>query len=142
MKVVVDASVVLKWLLVDRPAEPDTDRATALMRSVVERRVEIVQPAHWLLEVGAVLARLAPDTAAGDLDKLYAMALPVRDEPSVLRGACELAIELGQHLFDTLYHAVALETEDAILVTADARYLRVARPLGRICTLAEWQLAG
>ena len=30
-------------------------------------------------------------------------------------------MELKQHLFDTFYHALALETPDAILVTADDR---------------------
>ena len=111
------------------------------MRAVLVGKVEIVQPVHWLLEVGAVLARLSPATAADDLELLYALELPVRDEPGVLRGACQLSIELGQHLFDTLYHAVALETEDAVLVTADQRYLRAARRRGRVCALADWTMA-
>jgi predicted nucleic acid-binding protein len=48
-----------------------------------------------------------------------------------------LAIDLHHHLFDTLYHAVALETE-SVLVTADGRYLAKARDLGQIMHLAEW----
>ena len=68
------------------------------------------------------------------------MALPVSDEAVVLRRACELAIESRQHLFDTLYHAVALEADGAMLVTADARYLLAARRLGRVCALPEWSL--
>jgi hypothetical protein len=41
-------------------------------------------------------------------------------------------MELKQHLFDTYYHAVALEAEDATLITVDERYLRalVAPPMG------------
>lgn len=141
MTVVIDASVVLKWLLADPATESDTERATALMHAVVGGKLDIVQPAHWLCEVGAVLARTAPSTAAGDLERLHAMEFPVRHETGVLRCACELSINLGQHLFDTLYHAVALETDDATLVTADRRYLRAARSRGRICALAEWKLA-
>ena len=35
-----------------------------------------------------------------------------------------MALRLGQHLFDTLYHAVALHTPGATLVTADKRYFK------------------
>jgi predicted nucleic acid-binding protein len=56
----------------------------------------------------------------------------------VLKRGVELAIELKQHLFDTYYHAVALETADAMLITADERYLRAARTKGRITYLMDW----
>jgi predicted nucleic acid-binding protein len=46
--------------------------------------------------------------------------------PGVYLSACELARSLGQHVFDTLYHAVALETPSAMLVTADERYYHKA----------------
>jgi predicted nucleic acid-binding protein len=51
----------------------------------------------------------------------------------------ELAIELKQHLFDTFYHAVALETPNTTLITADERYLRAARSKGQIIDLMDWQ---
>jgi predicted nucleic acid-binding protein len=139
VKVVVDASVVLKWLMEDATSEPDSERAIALMQAVVLGAVGIVQPVHWLLEVGAVLARRSPATAAADLERLYAMEWPVCDDSGVLRTACNLSIALGQHLFDTLYHAVALDTPEAVLVTADQRYLRAAQRHGRICALREWR---
>lgn len=50
-------------------------------------------------------------------------------------GACD------QHLFDTLYHAVALETEGAVLVTADERYYSKARRVGGVRLLREWEKA-
>jgi hypothetical protein len=50
-----------------------------------------------------------------------------------------LSVELKQHLFDTYYHAVALETPDAILITSDTRYLRAARGKGRIVDLMDWE---
>src|SRR5882757_6467306 len=59
---------------------------------------------------------------------LTALELPTTDELQVLRRGVELAMELKQHLFDTYYHGVALETSDCILITADERYLRAARP--------------
>jgi predicted nucleic acid-binding protein len=69
---------------------------------------------------------------------LCALELPIVDDPLVLRRGVELATELKQHLFDTYYHAVALETPDTVLVTADERYLRAAREKGRIIRLADW----
>jgi hypothetical protein len=56
----------------------------------------------------------------------------------VLRRGVELAIELKQHLFDTYYHAVALETPDTMLITADERYLRAASAKGRVVYLMDW----
>jgi hypothetical protein len=41
-------------------------------------------------------------------------------------------------LFDTLYHAVALENEDALLVTADDRYHMKAERYGMIAALSDW----
>jgi hypothetical protein len=52
-----------------------------------------------------------------------------------------LAIETGQHVFDTLYHAVALERDDATLITADDRYRRKAENQGRIAALRDWASA-
>jgi predicted nucleic acid-binding protein len=138
---VLDASVFIKWLLQDRERETDTDLATAVVEAVVTGRIAAIQPVHWLAEVGGVLARLSPKTAEDDIAMLQGLSLLVPDEPPILRRACRLAIELNHHLFDTLYHAVALETANATLVTADQRYLNKARRMGRIIALAEWQSA-
>jgi predicted nucleic acid-binding protein len=136
---VIDASVIIKWLMQDPERETGTEQATRLLQAVVKGDQTVLQPMHWLAEVGAVLARESPTTAADDVTMLTALELPVTDEPQALRRGVELAIELRQHLFDTLYHAVALESEDCILVTADERYLRVARSKGRIMNLMDWQ---
>jgi hypothetical protein len=57
----------------------------------------------------------------------------------VLGRACGLAIELDQHLFDTLYHAVARERPDAMLVAADERYLAAGASPGCVDPLAAWR---
>jgi predicted nucleic acid-binding protein len=141
MTVVVDASVVLKWLLEDPQHEEDTERATALMRRIVEEEERSIQPVHWLLEVGAALTRISPDSVEDDVLMLQGLSLAVDDSPEVVRRGCRLAVELGQHLFDTMYHAVALENPDAVFVTADERYFEKGEPLGRIARLAEWRPA-
>jgi len=63
MTLVVDASVILKWLLRDPARESDTARATELMQAVACGDVAVLQPVHWPVEVGAILARLSPVTA-------------------------------------------------------------------------------
>jgi predicted nucleic acid-binding protein len=136
--VVIDASVVLKWLLENPAREPDTAKAFALVESVVLGKLEVLQPVHWLAEVAAVAARLAPQTAVRDVEMLAALELPTTDDPNVIRRATSLAIETGHHLFDTLYHAVALENENAVLVTADDRYYRKAESYGTISALRDW----
>ena len=70
MTVVVDASVVIKWLLQDPEHEADTDKATRLMQSVALGDQVALQPVHWLAEVGAVLSRQSAETAADDVSML------------------------------------------------------------------------
>ena len=137
MILVIDASVIIKWLFQDPEREADTARATALMAAVARGDHPVLQPPHWLIEVAAVIARETPARAPQDLALLDAMALPVRGDAPVLARACALAIDLGHHLFDTLYHAVALES-GARLITADDRYHRKAQERPGILHLREW----
>ncbi|MEX2123213.1 MAG: hypothetical protein WD795_04935 [Woeseia sp.] len=74
MSVVLDASIVVKWLLQNPQQEPDTDKAMQLVEAVVKGRESALQPPHWLAEVGAVLARTSPETAAEDVVMLSALA--------------------------------------------------------------------
>jgi predicted nucleic acid-binding protein len=99
--VVVDASVVLKWLLQDPQREADTDKATHLMERVTNGEQPVLQPIHWIVEVGAVLARESPGTAADDVWMLAGLELSMTEDPHVLQRGVELATELKQHLFDT-----------------------------------------
>jgi predicted nucleic acid-binding protein len=108
------------------------------MEKVTNGEQPVIQPEHWILEVGAVLARVSPETAADDVTLLAALELPATDDPLVVRRGAELAVELKQHLFDTFYHAIALETSGAVLVTADERYLRAAQGKGRIMHVKDW----
>lgn len=129
--------MIVKWALADPRTEPDTDRALHVLASVQTGGVAIVEPSHWLAEVAAVLCRLVPRRAREIVRLLEAMDLPVSDRPDTFARACDLSIRLGEPVFDTLYHAVALTHEDATLVTADDRYYRRSARLGRISHLAD-----
>lgn len=104
MIAVVDASVVLKWLFQD-PKRVGTEKAIRLMAAIASGEQAALQPIHWVAEVGAVSARESSESAPDDVTMLCALELPTADDPLLLRRAGELAIELEQHLFDTLYHA-------------------------------------
>lgn len=139
MRIVVDASVVAKWVL-PSPAgeEPDAERAVEVLRGIQRGDLEPLQPPHWLAEVAAVVARLIPDQAGSVLDLLDALELPVAADVPVYKRAATLAQTLDHHLFDTLYHAVALD-RGATLITADEHYWRKARELGATVRLVDWR---
>lgn len=137
MKLVVDASVAVKWFLPDPSREPDADQAAEVLRAIGDGRVELLQPPHWLAEVIAVIIRLRPEIAAAAIDLLDSMELETAADAGLYKRASRLAQQLDQHLFDTLYHALAL-ANDALLVTADDRYLRKAGRLGKIVALDQW----
>ena len=93
---------------------------------------------HWLAEVAAVAVRLVPQAAVRDVEILAALEFPTTDDPNVIRRATHLPIETNLHLFDTRYHAVALEHADAVLVAADDRYYGKAERYGTIAALRDW----
>lgn len=134
---VVDASVVVKWALPDRDEEDHVPAALALLSAIRDGRAEVFQPPHWLAEVAGVLARLRPEVAPRVAGLLHALELPVIEGPAVYARACTMADRLGAHVFDTLYHAVALEERGLVLVTADERYYRKASREGAIRRLAD-----
>jgi predicted nucleic acid-binding protein len=137
-EVVLDASVIVKWAFPDRVREAHTESALDTLHAVRAGRLSVVEPPHWLAEVAAVVTRLAPDHAHEVVALLHAMELPVLDEVEVYLEAARLSAESGQHVFDTLYHAVALRRRGAWLVTADERYYRKARRAGRVLLLQDF----
>jgi len=139
--VVADASVALKWFLTDSLAEDHTDIALVIFEAAVLGRIQLLQPVHFIAEVAAVLARVKPDEAKSDLLDLIAIERLTVDGPEVYTRAVSLATQLRHHLFDTLYHALALETPSAIFVTADRRYFDKAQHLGQIAWLADFVVA-
>ena len=140
MRLVIDASVIFKWVFPGAAAESHVPEALSLLEAVTKGEVEVLQPPHWILEVAAVLARKAPANADEALDFLEDLAFERLDTRSVLRRARQLATELNHHLFDTLYHAVAIEGR-ATLITADSRYLTKIRERQEARPLALWDRA-
>lgn len=139
---VVDASVAVKWFVAGDWAlqEDHVDNALVLLQATAQGSVQLVQPPHFLAEVAAVLARLKPGTAVEDIGNLSALEIAWAEPTQAILQATELAVHLNHHVFDTLYHALALSTPGAVLVTADRRYFDKCRHLGQISWLPDLQL--
>lgn len=135
-RLVVDASVSVKWF-VRNPAEARRPRAVAILEGIGENRFEVIQPPHWMAETIAVLARLLPGRVGRAIDLLDAMELPTRAEAADYELASRLSRDLDHHLFDTLYHALALR-RDALFLTEDRRYFRKASAMGSIRLLEDF----
>lgn len=134
---VVDASVAVKWFAHGDWAsrEDHIEPAIALLLASRDGAVDFYQPPHFLAEVAAVLARLTPHTAIQSVQDLAAMSLTWASSTAALQRAIVLATQLNHHLFDTLYHALALDTPGTHFVTADRRYFDKAQHLGQIIWL-------
>ena len=139
--VVLDASVIVKWIFADRTDEAHSLQALQILQFVKESRVTVAQPPHWLTEVTAVIVRLDPDRARQAVALLHALEFPVVMGVEVYHKACDLSTSLKQHVFDTLYHAVAFTEPGATFVTADEQYYRKAHQAGRIVRVKDFSLS-
>lgn len=143
-ELVVDASIILKWVV----KEPDSVWATAVARSASS----LVAPELALSECGSALWKIArrsggslsPAKTNGLLATiLYGVLAKSRLEivpcdTAVHLLAARLAGELDHPVYDCLYLALAI-ARDAALATADLRFARVvlrasALPADRLLT--------
>jgi predicted nucleic acid-binding protein len=139
VRLVVDASVALKWFLRTKPDELHLVQAEAVASAMDQSETELFAPVHWTAEVISVLARIQPSLVDDALVILHDMKPTVIAGVPVLKRAADMAVSLNHHLFDTLYHAVALD-ERATLVTADEAYFAKAQSLGGIISLADFSI--
>lgn len=137
-RLVVDSGVAAKWFLKRRSGESHADTALAILRASCDGKVSFHQPPHFTAEVAAVLSRLKPGEALDDLADLLQLEFHIHDAADVYLRACDLAVRLDHHLFDTLYHAIALSLPDAELITADEAYFRKARKHGHVRLLRDF----
>ena len=138
MLIVLDASVCLKWYLSETDIEPDRELAFELLERLRDGRVRLIQPPVWQAEVATVLARRRASEAEKLLGEGLGLGVYVDAGNPSLLCATDLSIRLNHHVFDTIYHAVAIENA-AVLVTGDTHYYRKAHALGHIELLRDWQ---
>lgn len=135
--VVIDASVVLRWLLVD---EVDRAPALAVRDRIVAGQLEPRQPPHFPMEVASALVAAAragrlEASAVGPLMRsLEAFRLDVVGPNDFASAAAEAALDLGLRVPDAGYIVCARRT-GGTLVTADRRLFETALGAGTSAAL-------
>jgi len=131
---VLDASVVVKWLL----DEPGRDPAIAILEEVVERPRRFAVPSLVWYELTHVLIRAAKDREAAfrALAKVTHLGIP-SFAPTAERceRAMKLATRLGLSGYDAHYVSLAEELEGR-WVTFDDKAARRVTPRSRVQCLS------
>jgi predicted nucleic acid-binding protein len=141
MNVVVDASVVAKWLF----PEVDTGKARALFGQGESGRLTLRAPALLAAEIASllsvrVLRQLLDAREASSLYSRFAASCPDLDPISGLAApALRLAVRFRHSAYDCFYVALA-EKENCPLVTADEKLVRAfASSFPQVCLLRDWR---
>ena len=137
---VVDASVILKWVLGEEQ-ESDQDLALKLLDTWAAGIAEFVAPSLWQYEVGNFLGRELQGEAKEKMTLLLDLGIQSVDPNNTIIDRCFAWME--QHavtFYDASYLAVAFEIQGT-LITADEKFCRKMGKLGRICLLKDLSLA-
>lgn len=127
-RVVVDASVVVKWNF-------DEEHAAAARR-LLDPRIELAAPEFLVLEIGnAFWAKshrglITPSEARGLLTTFMAQPIEIYPLAPLIPAAMEIALRVRRTVYDSSYLALALQL-DCPLVTADRKFYDavIATPL-------------
>ena len=116
---IVDASVALKWIVL----EDDSGAAMELLG-----RDDLAAPDLLLIELGDALWN---KKRQGELDggetlpirlALAASLVNLVNDASIIPAALDLAVTLDHTIYDCVYLALAVQTED-VLITADRKFV-------------------
>ena len=134
--VIVDASVVLKWVL---PEKEDVVRALEIKSDFTNRRIQLQVPVHFLSELMNTLERKFPSFALSFLSLL--LLSPIIQ--------CHLSLELATiagklmkkyskiSFYDGFYHAIAIQ-KSGVFVTADEKYYKATKKEGHVLLLKNY----
>jgi len=129
MKMVVDSSVMVKWVL----AEPDSDKALVIRDEFRKSVHELLSPAIYTIEASHALTRAerqlripAGQARALLLDILTTPPLRFPFEP-LLFQPIDISSKMRIGVYDCIYVALALQ-EQCDLVTADTTMVRTLQP--------------
>jgi predicted nucleic acid-binding protein len=129
MNLVVDASVVVKWLVV----EPETEKAEALLEVCQLGKYDPLAPELLVAEVGGVLCKrvrqgtMNAGQAEFQFDRFKRIRPILKPILELMGQALKLALVHQHSIYDCLYVALALEAQ-CDLVTADEKLFRAFSP--------------
>lgn len=126
--VVVDASLVVKWLV----TEEHTEKADALARYWFAQNVQMAAPHYMRIEaINALFKRLvrgehAMEAVTRGIENLLAMDIELLDVGSLHLRAAQLAVQLRQGAVYDAHYLALTESLGCELWTADQRFQRAA----------------
>ncbi len=119
MELVVDASVVIKWLV-------DEDDSEIARQLLVDDHA-LHAPMLMAVEVGNALVNkvrrglLSPEDASMRASRILDLSVNWTEDVSISEDAVRIALELNRGVYDCLYLALAHRV-GGLFVTADARF--------------------
>ena len=135
-KYIVDASVIMKWVL-EKEKEPDHDKAAGLLHAWVSGEVGIAAPSLWTYEVANILGRALPDEAEQKMKLLLDLQINEVDcSEQMIRQCFTLMKECQVTFYDAVYLAAAYAI-DAVLLTSDEKFCEKMKNDNRICLLKD-----
>ena len=124
---VIDASVILKWVVGNRE-EPDQEKALGLLASWSEGKLDLWAPTLWEYEVANFLGREFAPEARSKMEMLRNLGIRGMALTDTMIEQCFLWMETKKVTFyDAAYLAAAHEV-GAVLVTADEKFVRKMGP--------------
>jgi predicted nucleic acid-binding protein len=135
-RIVVDASVAVKWYLPEAQAEE--------ARRLLQGSWTLLVPDLLFTEVTNVLwkkarfGELTAEDAQAAVSALDIISLRVYPTSSLMRAALDIGIRTGRTVYDSVYLALAIR-ENVSMVTADERFFNAikATPLSSHITWVE-----
>ena len=139
MKIVPDASIILKWVL-PRENEPYSRQAHAIGQAFYDNEIDLIVPSLWVYEVGNVLTIKYPEVARALLAHLLNLNIPlVHPSPKHIELATRLVARHAVTFYDASYHALAIAT-GAFFFTAHVKIMRKVND-DKFCQhIRDWKL--
>ena len=133
-KYVVDASVILKWV-VGNERESDYEKAMAILETWTGGDIELSSPILWQYEVGNFLGRSLQDEAIDKMNLLLNLNIRKVALTNDMVNQCFSWMRQKKITFyDASYLAVAFEIKGT-LITADEKFAEEMGKTNRICLL-------
>jgi predicted nucleic acid-binding protein len=136
-KYVLDASIILKWVLGDRK-EPDHEKAISLLDAWASGIVEIGVPSLWTYEIANLLGREFPQDALQKMKLLLNLNLHVVESTEQSYQMCFRWMQENHVTFYDASYLAAAYAIDAILLTGDEKFCKKMENDKRICLLKDW----
>lgn len=140
MRVVLDASVAVKWFV----PEHLSDLALAALQRFHVGDLEFIAPNIILAEIGHALRkhfvgkRLTAEQGRTFIDRFLAMPVQEVQSRDLARSAFDLVAAHGGTFYDALYIALAIR-EDLKVLTADEPMATAFSKLGRTLHIADFK---